>query len=121
VNGTAIVSGGVQPDYDSGWITDNSSSNHNTTLTHNLGVYPTKCVMWFSSTNPPSGAIYPRDCRNEPNQSAAGYYQNPLGIRTTTTQLIYSMANGAYMFTTWDASAGWSYWNSGYYRVCLWK
>jgi hypothetical protein len=115
VTGAAVVSGGVTANYDSGWVAE-TNSLHSTTLTHSLGVYPTKCVIWFSPTNPPSGAIYPRDCYTEPS----GSYQNPLGFAVTTTTLRYSIWNGVPLFQYWDG-ANWNTWNSGYFRVLLWK
>ena len=57
VNGIAKITGGLKPDYDSGWFAEDNLSHHVKTIEHNLGVYPSRVQIWFSEDNPPTGYI----------------------------------------------------------------
>ena len=116
------TAGGGTPDYDSGWYAE-TNANHVTTLTHNLGVYPRRIAMWFSTTNPPSGYIYPMSVAQMNYPSALGNYQNPTAILLTTTQILLGFYNGSYLFSNYAAPtiSTWYIYTSGYMRVMLWK
>jgi hypothetical protein len=119
VNGDARITGGLKPDYDSGWFTDNATSNHVTTLTHNLGVYPTRFQIWFSPVANPSGTdyIYPVYKFHQENS----VWSQPEVRFTTTTMELYWYGPG-YMFRWYNSTLlAWSSWDSGYIRVLLWK
>ncbi|MFH0985773.1 MAG: hypothetical protein V1882_09620 [Candidatus Omnitrophota bacterium] len=124
VTGDAKITGGLKPDYDSGWYAETNATGHVTTLTHNLGVYPTRIAIWFSTTNPPSGYIYPMGLgqMNYP-QGSTLTYKNPAGLAVTTTQIIVGIYNGVYLFSCYASpvAATWYNYNTGYMRVMLWK
>ncbi len=124
VVGDAIISGGVKPDYDSGWLAENNTTNHFTTYNHNLGVYPSKIQVWFSPTSPPSGWVSPMGVDQMSYPQGAGYnYKNPSAIIVNTTQMILGYYYGAYLFVNYGAPTvnTWYTYNSGYVRVMLWK
>ena len=112
----------LQPDWDSGWVYDSNRLDHVTTRVHNLGVYPTKCMVWFSPVNPPTGNIYPYGaCWNNPLAHGSPHeYQNPLGWAVSETEISWYIWQHTYVFKHWDADR-WNNWNEGYYRVLLWK
>ena len=114
------TAGGGTPDYDSGWFADNASSgNHTTTLTHNFGSIPSNWSILFSTTNPPSGYVYPV---REFNVSwYPGVWSGP-SLRMNTTQFQILWYVGSYMLYWYDpVTATWSAWTTGYIRVRLWK
>lgn len=125
VAGDAKITGGLKPDYDSGWYADEASTNHKTTKTHNLGVIPSRIQFWFSPDNPPSNWVYPVSVYgmsvNQAVNSSYGY-RVPEGIRVNTTTLEYWAYSDTYMYSYYDSvTATWVVWDSGYYRVQMWK
>jgi len=122
VDGEAIISGGLKPDWDSGWVHETRSSIHTTEKRHNLGVYPTRCMVWFSPSNPPNGDIYPYgSCwNNSPTGNNDNEYQNPLGWAVNETRITWYIWHGTNLFKHYDTST-WRRWDEGYFRVLLWK
>lgn len=123
VAGNAKITGGLAPDYDSGWYAENANSFHATTLTHNLGVIPSRIQFWFSPNNPPSNYVYPVNSYGmsvNQGETAGEGYSNPEGIMVNSTTLQYYIYNGLYLYSYLDFS-GWEAWASGYYRVEMWK
>jgi hypothetical protein len=118
--GWKTVGGGSTADYDSGWFAE-TNADHVTTLTHNLGVYPSRIAMWFSTTNPPTGYIYPMSVAQMNYPSAVGNYQNPSEIRINTTEVKLGYYSGSYLFSSYQSSTGWNIIASGFVRVLLWK
>jgi hypothetical protein len=111
-----------QPDWDSGWVYDSNRLNHITTKVHNLWVYPTNCMVWFSPVNPPNDHIYPvGSCWNNPWAAGSFHeFQNPLGWAVNETEISWYVFSETHLFKHWD-NERWNYWNEGYYRVLLWK
>jgi hypothetical protein len=121
VIGTATAtnfSGTLNPDYDSGWVSDSNSTSHLTTFTHSLGVIPTRCEIQFSPTNTSVTTVYPLSCGAQ--TSFTTEYSNPIGVQLTTTTVVLSIYTGASLFAYWNATS-WTTWASGYWRVRLWK
>ncbi|MCI5197687.1 MAG: hypothetical protein D3919_15995, partial [Candidatus Electrothrix sp. AW5] len=115
VVGTAKISGGVQPDYDSGWYHEDSMTGHVVTKTHNLGVYPSRIQILFSEDNPPSGYIIPVPLMT--NAHTGG----PESLKFDSTELVYSIYSGDFIAYWWDNAGTAKSYRSGYYRVLLWK
>lgn len=113
----------LQPDWDSGWVYDSNQLRHVTTKVHNLGVYPTQCMVWFSPINPPTDLIYPYGaCWNNPRSiGAPEAYQNPIGWAVSESEISWHVEQGVHLFKHWDSGRAWTYWNEGYFRVLLWK
>jgi hypothetical protein len=114
-----VVKGNIVPDFDSGWVADNNSTSHITTITHNLGVYPRHFELWFSPNSPATGQIYPVKYNSPVSGSNAGY-QNPLGLGTTTTNFNLSIFNGVPMFQFWNITS-WNNYTSGNWRIYAYK
>ena len=115
---------GANPDYDSGWYADNTTSGHTTTLTHNLGVVPRRIEIFFSPDNPPSNWVYPVSVYGMSVNKAvnAGYgYRTPSGVRMSTSQVAYNTYTDTWLYCFYDQNVGWSTWASGFYKVLLWK
>jgi len=114
VAGNFRATGGIEPDWDSGWVYVDRSNKGLKTLTHNLNYFPRQIQWWFSTSNPGSwvGPVA---------WSKQDYWSNPLGVWITKTQikftiwdrLVYRMYNGS--------SSSWLNYNSGYYRILFWK
>ncbi|MBA7482289.1 hypothetical protein ES707_17775 [subsurface metagenome] len=112
VAGNLKATGGIEPDWDSGWVYVNRSNRGLKTLTHNLNYFPRQIQWWFSTSNPGSwvGPVA---------WSKQDYWSNPIGVWITKTQI---------KFTIWDRlvyrmynASSWLNYNSGYYRILLWK
>jgi len=103
------------PDYDSGWFAENDSTHHLKTLTHNLGVLPSKVQVWFSEDNHPTGYILPVSLSTW-NQS--GGIQT---FRVNTVQLEYFIWAGEGLAFWNNSSSDYKLYKTGFYRVLLWK
>jgi hypothetical protein len=117
VAGNLRATGGIEPDYDSGWVYVNRISQWGLkTLTHNLDYFPRQIQWWFSNGNPGT-FIGPLASNTYKDHSG-----NPLGIWITLTQVKFSILNDRYVYRMYNASSqAWSNYNNGYYRFLLWK
>lgn len=116
VAGDAMITGGLKPDYDSGWMSDSNVSNHETTFQHNLGVFPTRITVWFAANDTPI-TVYPIIWSWDGTASG-----NPVTIEMSTTQVIFNIWDGAPLHGVWDGlSATWLKFDAGFWRVFLWK
>lgn len=113
LNGVASITGGLKPDYDSGWYQENSFTTHVTTKEHGLGDYPSRIQVWFSETDPPTGFIIPVPLTT---------YSQPGGIeamRMDKEKIEYGIPGGELIAHWWDGYT--KSFTSGYYRVLLWR
>ncbi|MBA7517878.1 hypothetical protein ES705_09934 [subsurface metagenome] len=117
VAGNFKATGGIEPDYDSGWVwVDRIGAWGLKTLTHNLNYFPRQIQWWFSNGNP---GTFIGPLASNTYKDHAG---NPLGIWITLTQVKFSIWNDRYIYRMWNASSqAWSNYNNGYYRFLLWK
>lgn len=114
--------GSGAPDYDSGWVADNSATDHYTTFNHNFGDFPSRTEIWFATSNNPT-VIYPINWSWIYNYSG-----NPVTISMTTTQVRFSIvaSDTGWLHGVWEPNrslpnAGWTFYGSGYWRVKCWK
>lgn len=117
-DGTVQTTAPSTPDYDSGWIAANTTTNQNVLINHNLGVYPSRYQIWFSPTAAPGAWIYPMTPFNTGRNSKWAMPE----VRESTTQMQLGMYSGGYLYAWYDPVAGtWSAWTTGYIRVMMWK
>lgn len=121
-NRWASQAAGGAPDYDSGWVADNSAMDHYTTFNHNFGDFPSRTEIWFATSNNPT-VIYPINWPWIYNYSG-----NPVTISMTTTQVRFSIvaSDVGWLHGVWEPNrslpnAGWTFYGSGYWRVKCWK
>jgi len=116
VAGNFRATGGIEPDWDSGWVYVNRISQWGLkTWTHNLNYFPRQIQWWFSTGNPGSwvGPVA---------WSKHDHWSNPLGVWITLTQVKFSIWHDRYVYRMFNASSQqWSNYNNGYYRILLWK
>jgi len=116
VAGNFRATGGIEPDWDSGWVYVNRISQWGLkTWTHNLNYFPRQIQWWFSTGNPGSwvGPVA---------WSKHDHWSNPLGVWITLTQVKFSIWHDRYVYRMFNASSqAWSNYNNGYYRILLWK
>lgn len=116
ITGTLRVSGGLQPDFDSGWVADNNATNHKTTIAHNLGVFPSKVTIWFAANNNPT-TVYPLKWFHLRTVSGG-----PVSIEYTRTAIILNVFNGQPLFGVWNGTTtAWTSYTNGFWRVKVWK
>jgi hypothetical protein len=117
VAGAAKITGGLKADYDSGWFLKNDSERETWTGEHNLGVYPSRLQIWFSPDNPPSGWIYP--VYKFSYNGTYGWHSPEIRFNTTKVEL----KTGAGILYLWlnHVTSVWEVFNSGYFRILLWK
>ncbi len=116
VAGNFRATGGIEPDWDSGWVYVNRISQWGLkTWTHDLNYFPRQIQWWFSTGNPGSwvGPVA---------WSKHDHWSNPLGVWITLTQVKFSIWHDRYVYRMFNASSQqWSNYNNGYYRILLWK
>lgn len=106
----------LKPDYDSGWVADNRSTNHRTVFTHNLGVIPSRVTIWFSPSEPHQ-VVYPLLWSWTPGNSG-----NPVTVELSATRLVLGIWSGDPLHGVWRGDlVQWTYYDSGYWRVLLWR
>lgn len=105
------------PDFDSGWVAEESSTDHETTFTHNFWSLPTNIVIMTAPDNTGTRARY------QDIGSPWHSYTSPESTLATTTQIklkyhypdhfLYCDVNNP---CEWDSTT-----DSGYIRVLAWK
>jgi tetratricopeptide (TPR) repeat protein len=106
----------LKPDYDRGWRADNRSTNHRTVFTHDLGIVPSRVTILFSPTAP-HRTVYPLLW-----SWTATFSGNPVTVELSATQLVLDIWSGAPLHGIWRGDLGqWTYYDSGYWRVLLWR
>ena len=106
----------LKPDYDSGWVADNRSRNHRTVFTHGLGVVPSRVTILFSPTAPHK-TVYPLLWSWTEELSG-----NPVTVELSTTQLVLNIWSGGPLHGVWSGDTEqWTEYDSGYWRVLLWR
>lgn len=83
--------------------------------------YPSNCIAWFSTSDNPSGKIYPMSCTNNPNATESKW-----GWQVNGTDIKLSMDNSSSsVIKSWDGELGGSYDacpNTGcFIKIMLWK
>ena len=117
VRGKVKISDGLMPNYDSGWVADDRKTNHRKVFKHNLRDYPSLITIYFSPTNSPKGAIYPLIWPWRDNASA-----NPVTIEVDKNELVLNIFKDQILHGVWSGrTGGWTEYNSGFWRVLLWR
>ena len=118
-----VASGQAAPDYDSGWFSVLTPASHQViTKKHNLNAFPTQYWIWFSPDDPPSDKIYPHGRGQSPNyNSTAGMnWEQPHGIAFSETEITLALVKGQAIGRFWNGKT-WKTWQSGYWRILVWK
>jgi hypothetical protein len=118
VAGDAKITGGLKPDYDSGWFAVNSTAVNTYTLTHNLGGFPTRVMAYTASSNTPTWV------RMTNFISAGVAYTGPEAWWMSTTEAKVTWCCSDYVTycdvnnpcPTGEVSS-----TSGYMKVLMWK
>jgi hypothetical protein len=117
VFGSVKISDRLMPNYDSGWVADDRKTNHRKVFKHNLRYYPSLITIYFSPTDPPKGAIYPLTWTWRDNASA-----NPVTIEVDENEFVLNIFKDQSLHGVWSGStAKWTIYNSGFWRVLLWR
>ncbi|SEH08903.1 hypothetical protein [Candidatus Venteria ishoeyi] len=104
------------PAYDSGWFPiETPSANQLFIKEHSLNAYPSRYWIWFSPDNPASGKIYPKGHGQPYND-----WEQPHGIAFTKTDMSFTLLAHLSIGRYYEGTA-WKTWNSGYWRILLWK
>jgi hypothetical protein len=120
INGGGGTSPSDKPDYDSGWFAVvTPASNQIMTIQHNLNAFPTRYWIWFSRDNPPS-QVYPLGRGQSPNYNTAVGWGQPHSIAFTENEMIYTLL-GQTPIGRYYNHTNWETWQSGYWRILLWK
>jgi hypothetical protein len=109
-----------KPDYDSGWFAVvTPASNQMMTIQHNLNAFPTRYWIWFSPDNPPS-QVYPQGRGQSPNYNTEVGWGQPHSIAFTENEMIYTLLGQTPIGRYYNHNK-WETWQSGYWRILLWK
>ena len=123
-----IPNGKLLPNYDSGWFSEQATTNHKTVLTHNLGLDsftgvmtgPSRVEMWFTQYNnvAPASPIIPMVVAGTPGIS----YGSPESVRINSNTIELSFYSGDLLARFWDGSTGVNTeYESGFMRVMIWR
>ncbi len=121
VAGKAKITGGLKPDYDSGWFAVQSNTDNTIALSHNLSVFPTHYTILFSSDNPPKDYVYDITASNWYDSGQKYNSAIHRGPRFSKTEMEIPLAGIGYVCVYWIKWNSWLFWKTGYYRVMLWK
>lgn len=105
--------------YDSGWRADNNNTSHSVVFTHGLSATPRQMSIYFSPDGEMSNA-YPLNWSWDSIMKSG----NPVTIAVTPEQVRLEIFNNTPLHGVWDSknknSGGWSFYNSGFWRVFAW-
>jgi len=113
ISGNLRATGGIEPDWDSGWVYYARSSPGLKKLTHNLNSFPRQIQWWFSPGNPGSW-IGPVAWSKE------DHWSNPIGVWVTLTEIKFTIWGDRDLYRAFNGTA-WEDYITGYYRILLWK
>jgi hypothetical protein len=113
VAGNLRATGGIEPDWDSGWVYYARSASGLKKLTHNLNSFPRQIQWWFSPGNPGSW-IGPVAWSKE------DHWSNPIGVWVTLTEIKFTIWGDRDLYRAFNGTA-WEDYITGYYRILLWK
>ncbi len=106
--------GGAEPDYDSGWVADNTTDDHLTTFSHQLGVLPRRTELFFATSSSPA-SIYSRSINTYG-------LSNPVTVRLTSSTVIFTIKTGTPLFRYYNETTyAENTYNTGYWRLLLWE
>lgn len=96
----------------SGWVADDNSTNHTTTIPHTLGRTPNWCQVWFTSNGKVDYLV---------SWSWSGSNSgNPVTISANANAVFLEITKGAPLHGTWDGANGnWTHYKSGYWRIAV--
>jgi hypothetical protein len=104
----------AKPNWDSGWVADNSDSHHKKSFLHSLKALPAQVTIYFSP-NADQGPFYLVGYDWAPAESG-----NPVTVEVTENEIILHIVHG------WPlrglivpGTTEWSRWTSGYWRVIV--
>jgi len=103
-------------DYDSGWISDNNSSDHEKSFEHHLGVVPSRITVYFSADQLLAFVAT--------SNTSSQLSFNPEGVCCDDKYVRMWITERANLFDTIDFINNIGHWvgrTRGYWRVFAWR
>lgn len=119
VAGSLRIRGGHLPDYDSGWLAEDTNTSHTRVLTHSLGVLPSRMTILVSSVADGSWArIASGTSPGDTNESPESSY-----LSTTEVRVRFHFQDNFLLCDLygWWCPDGVATSKTGYIRVLLWR
>lgn len=100
---------------ESGWIYDDTSTDHTTVWRHNMRWTPRKITILFSP-DPEAGPVYPLMWPWQWQTTG-----NPQGLEMDNRAVRMHIWSGAPLHGVWRPGQGWSKWHQGYWKIIVYR